>query len=258
MTTPGLLNTLALVARGGPFLTHVQDGGVRTTVSLASEKARLHACIAIMNLSCGKANKIEIAKVSDVLEAMRDVMINNHDEARLKATTCIKNLSNADANDSALLGTPGLVESLGHVAAATCSPESGATTCTTNACLALMNLSISKTNKHRVFRTPGVMEALMVVLERTTAQGSNNEARIKACSALSNLAIGYDNKIPMFAFPGFVDAILNVIQTDTGEARTKACSILWSFAAEMKNQVPVRSSYKPAILMFSTTHHLPL
>jgi hypothetical protein len=103
-----------------------------------------------------------------------------------------------------------------------------------------MNLSISKTNKHRVFRTPGVMEALMVVLERTTAQGSDNEARIKACSALSNLAIGYDNKIPMFSYPGFVDAILNVIKSDTGEARTKACSILWSFAAEMRNQVPVR------------------
>lgn len=240
MSTPGLLNTLALVARGGPFVTHVQESGVRTTVPLASEKARLHACIAIMNLSCGKANKIEIAKVLDVLEAMRDVMINNHDEARLKATTCIKNLSNADANDSALLGTPGLVEALGHVAAASCSPDTGATTCTTNACLALMNLSISKTNKHRVFRTPGVMEALMIVLERTTAQGSSNEARIKACSALSNLAIGYDNKIPMFSYPGFVDAILNVIQTDTGEARTKACSILWSFAAEMKNQVPVR------------------
>lgn len=239
MSTPGLLNTLALVARGGPYVTHMEESGVQTTVPLASEKARLHACIAIMNLSCGKANKIEIAKVLDVLEAMRDVMLNHHDEARLKATTCIKNLSNADANDAALLGTPGLVDALGHVAAVTCSPETGATTCTTNACLALMNLSISKTNKHRVFRTPGVMEALMIVLERTTAQGSNNEARIKACSALSNLAIGYDNKIPMFAYPNFVDAILNVIQTDTGEARTKACSILWSFAAEMKNQVPV-------------------
>ena len=239
MGTFGLLNTLALVARGGPFVTHIQDNGVRCTVPLASEKARLHACIAIMNLSCGKANKIEIAKVPDVLEAMRDVMVNSSDEARLKATTCIKNLSNADANDAALLGTPGLVESLGHVAAATCTPETGATPCTTNACLALMNLSISKSNKHRVFRTPGVMDALMTVLERTTAQGSSTEARIKACSALSNLAIGYDNKIPMFAYPGFVDAILNVIQTDTGEARTKACSILWSFAAEMKNQVPV-------------------
>jgi len=247
MGTYGLLNTLALVARGGPFVTHIQDNGVRCTVPLASDKARLHACIAIMNLSCGKANKIEIAKVPDVLEAMRDVMVksmrevmvNSTDEARLKATTCIKNLSNADANDTALLGTPGLVEALGHVAAATCSPESGATPCTTNACLALMNLSISKANKHRVFRTPGVMDALMTVLERTTAQGSSTEARVKACSALSNLAIGYDNKIPMFSYPGFVDAILNVIQTDTGEARTKACSILWSFAAEMKNQVPV-------------------
>jgi hypothetical protein len=248
MGTYGLLNTLALVARGGPFVSsqaHEQQqqqhgsSSRSTTVPLASEKARLHACIAIMNLSCGKANKIEIAKIPEVLEAMRDVMLNSGDEARLKATTCIKNLSNADANDGALLGTPGLVEALGRMAAATCSPETGATPCTTNACLALMNLSISKANKHRVFRTPGVMNALMTVLERTTAQGSSTEARIKACSALSNLAIGYDNKIPMFNYPGFVDAILNVIQTDRGEARTKACSILWSFAAEMKNQVPV-------------------
>lgn len=237
MSTYGLLNTLALVARGGPFVqTHA---GTATTIPLASEKARLHACIAIMNLSCGKANKIEIAKIPEVLEAMRDVMLNSGDEARLKATTCIKNLSNADANDAALLGTPGLVEALGKIAALTCSPETGATPCTTNACLALMNLSISKANKHKVFRTPGVMNALMTVLERTTAQGSSTEARIKACSALSNLAIGYDNKIPMFNYPGFVDAILTVIETDRGEARTKACSILWSFAAEMKNQVPV-------------------
>jgi len=239
MGTFGLLNTLALVARGGPFVTHIQDSGVRCTVPLASEKARLHACIAIMNLSCGKANKIEIAKIPDVLESMRDVMVNSADEARLKATTCIKNLSNADANDAALLGTPGLVEALAHVAAATCSPETGATPCTTNACLALMNLSISKSNKHRVYRTPGVMDALMTVLERTTGQRSSLEARVKACSALSNLAIGYDNKIPMFNYPGFVESILVVIQTDKGEARTKACSILWSFAAEMKNQVPV-------------------
>mmetsp|Transcript_34154 Transcript_34154/g.80391 ORF Transcript_34154/g.80391 Transcript_34154/m.80391 type:complete len:1212 (+) Transcript_34154:179-3814(+) len=237
MGTYGLLNTLALVARGGPFVApHPGSSG---TIPLASEKARLHACIAIMNLSCGKANKIEIAKIPEVLQAMRDVMLTSGDEARLKATTCIKNLSNADANDAALLGTPGLVEALGRMATATCSPETGATPCTTNACLALMNLSISKANKHRVFRTPGVMTALMTVLERTTAQGSSTEARIKACSALSNLAIGYDNKIPMFNYPGFVDAILNVILTDRGEARTKACSILWSFAAEMKNQVPV-------------------
>lgn len=239
MATFGLLETLALVARGGPFVTHIQDNGVRCTVPLASEKARLHACIAIMNLSCGKANKIEIAKIPEVLEAMRDVMLNSTDEACLKATTCIKNLSNADANDSALLSTPGLLEALGHVAANTSSPDAGATPCTTNACLALMNLSIAKANKHRVFRTPGVMESLMAVLERTIAHGGSTEARIKACSALSNLAIGYDNKIPMFNFPGFVECILNVIQTDTGEARTKACSILWSFAAEMKNQVPV-------------------
>ena len=274
MGCPGLLQTLACVARGGPFVAI--DGGAiregedgidkaasRQTVGMASPKARLHACIAIMNLSCGKSNKIEIAANAEVLDAMRDVMLainfparssgrsdggraaNVAEEARFKATTCIKNLSNADANDGALLGCQGLVEALGVVAKETCSEERGATTCTTNACLALMNLSISKANKHRVFRTRGVMDSLMGVIRRTTPSeghsksSANPEARVKACSALSNLAIGYDNKIPMFNYPGFVDSILGVIETDAGEARTKACSILWSFAAEMKNQVPV-------------------
>lgn len=237
MGTFGLLNTLAMVARGGPFVTQMDENNTRSSIPLASEKSRLHACIAIMNLSCGKANKIEIAKIPDVLEAMRDVMLQSSDESRLKATTCIKNLSNADANDGALLNTPGLLEALAQVATETCI--AGASTCTTNACLALMNLSISKSNKHKVFRTPGVMDALMTVLDHTSGQGPAAEARIKACSALSNLAIGYDNKIPMFNYKGFVDCILKLIRTDCGEARTKACSILWSFAAEMKNQVPV-------------------
>ena len=305
MNSPGLLKMLALVARGGPFVqlhstpllgqqvymsppvimsvpppTSIDNGtpGPRlmmvNTMGIASDKARLHACIAIMNLSCGKSNKIEITSVSEILEAMRDVMLGRHfaaqprsslsstravntlsDEARLKATTCIKNLSNADANDAALLGTPGLVETLGYVAEATCHPRTGATTCTTHACLALMNLSISKANKNRVFRTSGVMDALMAVITRTALRTSpspdgsgsemvnpkdpNFEARVKACSALSNLAIGYDNKVSMFNYPGFVESILTVILTDKAEARTKACSILWSFAAEMKNQVPV-------------------
>lgn len=320
MNAPGLLQTLALVARGGPFVRYMSSRSLQqsyeshpmvmavspptysdngspgprlmadNTMALASDKARLHACIAIMNLSCGKSNKIEITGVKEILEAMRDVMLGRHfsnpprdsssvnssgsnggsltnvaDEARLKATTCIKNLSNADANDAALLATPGLVETLGYVAEATCHPVTGATTCTTHACLALMNLSISKANKNRVFRTPGVMDALMAVITRTAPReqsvnssepqsGSpkdpNFEARVKACSALSNLAIGYDNKIPMFNYPGFVESILTVIRSDKAEARTKACSILWSFAAEMKNQVPVvqRGDILPALV----------
>ena len=311
INSSGLLKMLALVARGGPFVqlrtpplgqgylrdpvvvavappTFADNGtpGPRlmteNTMGVASDKARLHACIAIMNLSCGKSNKIEITSVSEILEAMRDVMLGRHfaaqprsslsstravttlaDEARLKATTCIKNLSNADANDAALLGTPGLVETLGYVAEATCHPRTGATTCTTHACLALMNLSISKANKNCVFRTPGVMDALMAVITRTVpkvspgaesevsnAKDANSEARVKACSALSNLAIGYDNKIPMFNYPGLVESILTVVMTDKAEARTKACSILWSFAAEMKNQVPVvqRGDILPALV----------
>ena len=232
---------------------------------IINSKSRLHACIAIMNLSCGKSNKLQIAQLPQVLLAMRDVMIDNEidqdhlkalttssnaahhlQESRLKATTCIKNLSNADANDSNLLHTPGLVEALGHVILISLAqlqdsnsdePTSKRATLTvTNACLALMNLSIAKANKHRVFQSVGVMEALMAVI---TSEYAGSEARIKSCSALSNLAIGYDNKIPMFYYNGFVEAILQLIETDRGEARTKACSILWSFAAEMRNQVPV-------------------
>ena len=274
MACKGLLKALSVIAKGGPFVgyEYVANGSCQVTpnMGLVSGKSRLHACIAIMNLSCGKANKVEIASITEVLEAMRDVMTAKPDnfspatsspilssssssnvspknvaaEARLKAATCIKNLSNADRNDGALLNAEGLIEALAHVAQETCAGEKGATNCTTNACLALMNLSISKANKHKVFSTKGVMDALMTVLELTSPKfgnrsTANNDARIKACSALSNLAIGYENKIPMFNYPGFVGSILQVIQTDSGEARTKACSILWSFAAEMKNQVPV-------------------
>lgn len=295
MGCSGLLKALAIVARGGPFARKRLNMEGRhkvqttTTMGLVSGKARLHACIAIMNLSCGKANKVEIGSIPEVLEAMRDVMLASNEEfvpatssppllsgnsnsatpggvakeARLKAATCIKNLSNADQNDSALLGSPGLIGALGQIAVMTCHPETGASPCTTNACLALMNLSIAKANKHTVFKTDGIMESLMTVIKRTSPKpglhrsSTNVEARIKACSALSNLAIGYENKIPMFAYPGFVDSILEVIETDTGEARTKACSILWSFAAEMRNQVPVvqRGDILPTLVRVAEEDH---
>mmetsp|Transcript_53967 Transcript_53967/g.64931 ORF Transcript_53967/g.64931 Transcript_53967/m.64931 type:complete len:1036 (+) Transcript_53967:461-3568(+) len=248
MRAPGLLDALADLAEGR-----------------ANSKSRLHACIAIMNLSCGKSNKLEIARAPKVLIAMRTVISETRRssrgyeiESRLKAATCIKNLSNADANDGALLGTPGLVEALGRVIVTSLrvyeveDRKSAAATTVTNGCLALMNLSIAKQNKHLVFQTPGVMDALMLV---TRSAAPLKEARIKACSALSNLAIGYDNKIPMFRYPGFVDAILGVIRSDEGEARIKACSILWSFAAEMRNQVPVvqRGDILPTLVQVAAT-----
>ena len=274
MECKGLLKALSIVARGGPFVEYENSTNghyqVSRNMGLVSGKARLNACMAIGNLSCGRANKLEIASITEVIEAMRDVMMakpetfspvtslpiissrNSIDvplanvaaEAILKATSSVKNLSNAERNDAALLNTEGLIEALAHVATDTCAGKNGATTCTTSACLALMNLSISKANKHKVFRTKGVMDALMTVLQLTSPnvryqKNANNEAQIAACSALSSLANGYENKIPMFNYPGFVSSILQVIQTDSGEARTKACSILWSFATERKNQLPV-------------------
>jgi len=55
-------------AMGYTFMTTITKG-------LVSGKVRLHACIAIMNLSCGKANKLEIVSITKILEVMRDVMM---------------------------------------------------------------------------------------------------------------------------------------------------------------------------------------
>jgi len=128
----GLLKALAIVARGVPFasLDVVERGMCQMTsnTGLVSGKARLHACIAIMNLSCGKANKIETAWINEVLNSMRAIMVAKpahfapaksspamngtathgsvSEEARLKAATCVQKLSNTDANDAALLDAP--------------------------------------------------------------------------------------------------------------------------------------------------------
>ena len=243
----------------------------------ATEKARLHACIALMNLSCGKANKTTIAQEPRVLAALTKVLLqsstasnisrnrsdDDDDETRLKAMACIKNLSNTDANDAALLQSPGLLSAVARTAAMTCQGN-GATACTTHACLAMMNLSIAKANKHSVFSTPAVMESLLDVLEWTSLASSSSssraiskhtsDARIRACSALSNLAIGYENKVPMFRFLGLIRTVSNVIENDQGEARTKCCSILWSLAAERQNQIPMveRGDIVPLLVNVAT------
>ena len=308
----GMLDCLAQIA--GSNIPAVQE---LTPLSLSprqaalyvarGNKSRLHACIAIMNLSCGKTNKKAIASHASVLRALVRVMslpfnFNNisaseaqlqqhHIEVVLKGVTCVKNLSNADVNDAVLLGCTGLVSQLGQVARNACLfvayYESGseelahmqedsqgqqlkecAQQACTNACLALMNLSISKSNKYTVFKAPGIMESLMCVLVH-----GKGEARVKACSALSNLAIGYSNKVPMLHYPGFVQCILQLIQEDMSmdgddkdeqddtiqqAVRTKACSILWSFAAESKNQVPVvqRGDILPVLVQGKCFMHL--
>ena len=51
-----------------------------TMMGLVSGKARLHEYIAIMNLSCGEANKAEIGSIPEGVEAMLDVMLANDKE----------------------------------------------------------------------------------------------------------------------------------------------------------------------------------
>ena len=101
-------------------------------------------------------------------------------EAHLKAaTSCMKNFSNTDNNNAALLDSDGLVKALAHAVVVTCSEGVGALRCTTNACQTLTNLSISKANKHKVFKTDGVMGALMTVLARTKPRNNRSGGKFK-------------------------------------------------------------------------------
>ena len=280
MNAPGLLSLLSRIAQGG-------DGSNDDFTGLVIPQARIHASIAIMNLSCGQGNKATLASSPEVLQALKLILLEplkikntnqstqvlSFDETlRLKATTTLKNLSNLDTNDVHLISFPGLVHALGQVILETsCASPTGATPITTNACMTLMNLSISKHYKCQVYHTPGVMQALLTVLSRTSSQveeGSDSvaptnhvaaaqEARTRACSVLSNLAIGYNNKVSMFLYPHFIETILLIIREDKGEARSKACSILWSLAAEMENQVPMvkRSDVLPELIQVASEHN---
>ena len=282
--------------------------------SPVTEQARIHAANAIMNLSSGPATtKAIMASCPPLLLALKTILlqedekhvrhrtnrINTMETLRFKAITAIKNLSNLERNDEALVQFPGLVQALGHVVLQSTLADHtvGATDCTSHACTVLMNLSVSKRFKCNVYHAPGVMQALLTVLARTEYISSSAlrsclrddpeelhdqrlaargypprhllvaayEARVRTCSVLSNLAIGYDNKLSMFHYPGLVEAIVRMIVKSSGgdadeeeddwadhsdssddndtnfdeEIRSKACSVIWSLAAEKENQVPM-------------------
>ena len=274
-----LVPTLSFVAMGGQGRLQMgtsscQCAGLLDLISIkhqtnalstelvVTEQARIHACVAIMNLSCGSnQNKSILANFSSLLHALKTILVDpsSQETMRIKAVTTLKNLSGLDTNDRALVEFPGLLHALGQIVWETTTTTLqgapvgvGAAACTMNACLVLMNLSISKHYKCEIYNTPGIMQALLTLLmgKNVTESSSSEipssswashrqEVRTKACTVLSNLAIGYDLKIPMLQYPGFVDAILHILVTEEGEIQSKASSIMWSLAAEKANQVPL-------------------
>ncbi|KAL7558668.1 hypothetical protein ACA910_010042 [Epithemia clementina (nom. ined.)] len=265
-----LLPILALVAQGG-FLVgcHAKPEPhplwtlyplITTPVGefIVTEHARIHACVALLNLSCGSLScKTILAHSAPLMQGLKTILLDPSDDVfRIKAVTIIKNLSSLDSNDAAIVQYPGLLHALGQIlwesTISQLGPRMGeietssAECLAQGACVTLMNLSISKHFKYQIFKAPGVVPALLTILEKKedklplsrerALNKFSKEARLQACTVLSNLAIGYSVKSPMLQYPGFVDAILRTLATDEGEIQSKAGSILWSLAAEKKNQ----------------------
>ena len=296
----GLLSALAWIARGG---THDTSTTTTTTTRMTqpwwsgtpqqrpnqqvTEQARLHACVTLMNLSCGSSEaKSKVARSTSVMETLKElvVLVKDDNEATndrtfcLHALTTLKNLSVLTTNDVPLASFPGLLQILGHVLWQATS-QFGLLVRRTNtmdtmsefsstkdfvahsACLTLMNLSVSKQYKKEIFITPGVLPALLAILqgfssppqsalsplstnhgmghELSTQDGFRPERRLAACTVLSNLAIGYNIKGPLFRYPGLVSQVLHLMTTESGELQSKAGSILWSLAADKRNQKPM-------------------
>ena len=315
----GLLSALAWIARGG---THDTSTTTTTTTRMTqpwwsgtpqrpnpqvTEQARLHACVTLMNLSCGSSEaKSKVARSTSVMETLKElvVLVKDDNEATndrtlcLHALTTLKNLSVLTTNDVPLASFPGLLQILGHVLWQATS-QFGLLMRRTNtrdtmsefsstkdfvahsACLTLMNLSVSKQYKKEIFITPGVLPALLAILkgfsippqsalsplstnhgmghELSTQDGFRPETRLAACTVLSNLAIGYNIKGPLFRYPGLVSQVLHLMTTESGELQSKAGSILWSLAADKRNQKPMvqRQDVVPVLVHVASSTDTP-
>ena len=167
---------------------------------------------------------MEIASIPGIPEAMRDVMMTLAEQFS-PATSSPPLLNGSSSNN-----TPNSVAEEPHLKADTppvfriyptlmqtmrlslarrgqwkhwlvavaklCAMGNGVTNCMTNACLALMNLNVSKTNEHKVFKTDGVTDALMkAIVETLSSPGDDGRVGTiyrrkdyNPCLALSNLA----------------------------------------------------------------------
>mmetsp|Transcript_2462 Transcript_2462/g.6170 ORF Transcript_2462/g.6170 Transcript_2462/m.6170 type:complete len:1060 (+) Transcript_2462:326-3505(+) len=276
-------------------LAHV----VQDSVS-ALPQARIHAGIAMMNLSCGQANKARMAQCADVLQAMKSILYeqaqqrqedcrqdwetttttndgsnqNLLETLQLKAATTLKNLSNLDSNDVALISCPGMLHALGHVILQTTlrtshyhhlgggNSSTGPTATTTNACMALMNLSISKRYKSQIYHTPGVMQALLTVLAQTSIlnmptllslpqeeglwESNHNKSSSDTEAASSPKPTATETPPP---------AMITTLNSSAQEARIRACSVLSNLAIGYDNKISmfIYPGFVEAILVMIRT-----
>jgi len=241
---------------------------VHYSEELSSLRHAAYEALSHISQHCNDATKITLAEHSGLLESLRDTLILKNQTppttpqsskqhltyilpSHYQAATILSHISTVPHNHKRIVDCHALAEALAMVAMASMDEETTYCVCRTFTNLTFESVEM----RDRLFRTAGVVDALLLVMmtrrENTHCHSGNcggGERRLMACSALANLTISYDNIVPLFEYPGFLDAILSVMREDMQEKdnyydqkiRSKLCGILWSLAAETKNQTSVR------------------
>jgi hypothetical protein len=105
-----------------------------------------------------------------------------------------------------------------------------------NACGAIKVLASHDTNKAKLARTNGLLNALVYASLDDAVDSDALDARTRAVTALLYLSEPKDNRIVVAKHPGVIDVLVKVIEEDTGEARLRACSALATLAKTAQNR----------------------
>ncbi|KAL7447370.1 hypothetical protein ACHAXM_010665 [Skeletonema potamos] len=105
-----------------------------------------------------------------------------------------------------------------------------------NACGAIKVLASHDTNKAKLARTNGLLDALVYASLDDAVDSDALDARTRAVTAILYLSESKENRIIVAKHPGVVDVLVKVIEEDTGEARLRACSALATLAKSAQNR----------------------
>jgi len=118
-----------------------------------------------------------------------------------------------------------------------------------NACGAIKVLAGHDTNKAKLARTKGVLDALVYASLDDAVDSDALDARTRAVTALLYLSEPKDNRTIVVKHPGVVDVLVKVIEEDTGEARLRACSALATLAKTPQNRTVICNNEKLATVL---------
>lgn len=118
-----------------------------------------------------------------------------------------------------------------------------------NACGAIKVLASHDTNKAKLARTKGVLDALVYASLDDAVDSDALDARTRAVTALLYLSEPKDNRTIVVKHPGVVDVLVKVIEEDTGEARLRACSALATLAKTPQNRTVICNNEKLATVL---------